>query len=98
MSIDVGNAKGFLKDFRRWEKGEKSSCVLIVERRNLKGLFPVAALRRDRSHPLLVVLQVVRPDSLEVSRLPVVHRHWFLNKEGGMPSLELEHRHLQVIR
>ena len=67
MSIDVGNAKGFLKDFRRWEKGEKSSCVLIVERRNLKGLFPVAALRRDRSHPLLAVLQMAHRDLLEAN-------------------------------
>lgn len=74
-----------MKDFRRWEKGEKSSCVLIVERRNLKGLFPVAALRGDRSHLLPVVLQVGRRDLLEANGSPVVSPvlQRFIHKQAG---------------
>jgi hypothetical protein len=36
MNTDVENVKKLLKDFRRWGKGEKSSCVPIAERRDLK--------------------------------------------------------------
>jgi len=34
MNIDVENVKKLLKDFRRWGKEEKNSCVPIAERRN----------------------------------------------------------------
>jgi hypothetical protein len=64
MSIDVGNAKGLLKDFKRWEKRERRSYALIVERRNLKKSFLIF-LRRDQNHPLLVVLRVAQQGLLE---------------------------------
>jgi hypothetical protein len=36
MNTDVENVRRFLKDFRRWGREEKSSSVLIAERRDRK--------------------------------------------------------------
>jgi hypothetical protein len=59
-----------LKDFRRWERGEKSSRVPTAERRNLKKWSPGFLLRRVK-HRLLPVapLEDLR-DLPEAHRLP----------------------------
>jgi hypothetical protein len=78
MSIVARNVKGFLRNFRTWEKGEKDSCVPTAERRNLRSLFPVV-LRRDQSHHLRAVPLEVLRDSPEGDESPVVHRRRLQN-------------------